>query len=377
MNFLTQLDFFLRKKRFFINLGILFLAMLIFAACQTRYVVWDEQIWRYQKERERDSISEESIATEYITITPPLRTDTYPLYPDSDIVGGLHIITSHQDDTLFELARRYGLGMNEITSANPNIDPYLPGEGTPIVLPTQYMLPDAPRKGIVLNLAAMRLFYYPKPKKGEMPVVITHPVGIGRVKWRTPEGRTRVIKKRVDPYWIVPASVRAEHAAAGNPLPAAVPPGPDNPLGRFAMTLAIPGYLIHGTNKPAGIGMRVSHGCIRLYPEDIETLFKKVPVGTRVLIINQPYVAGLHDGTIHLEAHNPLEEDRRTKKGSMKHIKAVVKKAIKKNGADVISVDWEKAKRIALLGYGYPLAISYGTPEPEELLASIPVYRKP
>jgi Uncharacterized protein conserved in bacteria len=310
-------------------------------------------------------------------VKPPPRTDTYPLRADSDRVGELHVVTARHADTLLDIARRYDLGYNEITDANPGVDPWLPGEGTPVLLPTQFLLPDAPRKGVVLNLAAMRLFYYPEPKPGEAPVVITHPTGIGRENWPTPRGLTRVTKKVVNPVWHVPTSIQAEHAAAGDPLPAVVPPGPDNPLGRYAMRLDIPGYLIHGTNKPAGIGMRISHGCVQLYPEDIETLFDQVPIGTEVRIVNQPYLAGWHEGTLYLEAHKPLTEQNHALNESLNPIVRVVEKAIKNTANSATSVDWEKAQRLARLGYGIPVAISPGTPDLNELLAAVPVYETP
>ncbi len=228
---------------------------------------------------------------------------------ENDVVGQVQILIAREEDTLPEIARRYDLGYEEIVTANPDVDPWLPQAGTRIVLPTQFILPSGPRQGIVLNLASMRMFYFPRPEPGQPQEVITHPIGIGRVGWSTPLGDTTVTAKARDPVWYVPASVRKEHAEAGDPLPAVVQPGPDNPLGRFAMRLDIPGYLIHGTNKPFGVGMRVSHGCIRLYPEDIERLYEKVPRGTRVRIVNEPYQVGWLDGELFLEAHAPLEDD--------------------------------------------------------------------
>lgn len=229
--------------------------------------------------------------------------------PDNDVVGQVQVLLAKDEDTLPQIARRFNLGYEEIVSANPGVDPWLPGEGTEITLPTQFILPSGPRQGIVLNLASMRLFYFPEPQAGEPAEVITHPIGIGRVGWSTPVGETSILAKARDPVWYVPASVRKEHLEAGDPLPPVVQPGPDNPLGRFAMRLGIPGYLIHGTNKPFGVGMRVSHGCIRLYPEDISRLFDRVPKGTTVRIVNEPYQVGWLDGQLYLEAHTPLEDD--------------------------------------------------------------------
>ncbi len=189
------------------------------------------------------------------------------------------------------------------------MDPWLPGKGTPIVLPTQYVLPDVERRGVVLNIASKRLFYFPAPAEGEQQQVLTYPIGIGRVGWETPLGDTTVISKARNPHWWVPASVRREHAEMGDPLPSVVPPGPDNPLGHRVLKLEMPGYLIHGTNAPYGVGMRVSHGCVRLYPENIELLYEFVEIGEQVTIVNEPYLFGRADGTLFFEAHEPLEDD--------------------------------------------------------------------
>lgn len=228
---------------------------------------------------------------------------------DIDVVGKLRLITAKQEETLLDIAREYSVGYNEITKANPSLDPWMPGEGTPVVIPTRYILPDVPRKGLVLNLPEMRIYYYPTPKNGEVPKVVTYPVGIGRMDWETPRGLTSITQKKKDPTWTPPASIRAEHAANGDPLPTVVPAGPDNPLGTRALRLGLPSYLLHGTNKPYGVGMRVSHGCVRLRQEDIEELFDIIGVGERVNIINQPLKIGRFGGALFMEFHQPLEED--------------------------------------------------------------------
>jgi L,D-transpeptidase ErfK/SrfK len=242
---------------------------------------------------------------------PPIVSDRFEIAPDSDVVGEVQVIRARYEDTFTDIARAYDLGYDELEQANPGVDPWLPGAGTRIVLPTRFILPDAPREGIVLNIGAKRIFYYPKVAAGEPAVVITHPVGIGREGWGTPIGATTVVSKVKDPVWTVPASIRKEHADAGDPLPARVPAGPDNPLGAFALRLGFQSYLIHGTNKPSGIGMRVSHGCVQLFPEDIESLFSQVPVGTRVQIVNQPRLLGWDGGNLYLEVHPALEDDQR------------------------------------------------------------------
>lgn len=248
---------------------------------------------------------------------PPIVSSRFELTPGNDVVGELQVIRSRYEDTFVDIARAYDLGYDELVDANPGVDPWLPGAGTRIVLPTQFVLPEGPREGLVLNIGAKRIYYFPKPAAGETPVVITHPVGIGREGWSTPIGTTKVVSKVKDPVWTVPASIRKEHAAAGDPLPARVPPGPDNPLGAYALRLGFPSYLIHGTNKPSGIGMRVSHGCIQMFPEDIEELFQQVSVGTPVRIVNQPQMLGWHNGNLYLEVHPALEDDRRNLKASL------------------------------------------------------------
>lgn len=239
------------------------------------------------------------------------QADTFILPPaDIDVIGQVETITAGRDDTLLDIARRYDLGQNEILYANPAVDRWLPEENSVVVLPTRFILPNVERTGLVLNLPEMRLYYFPKPGRGESPVVITHPVSVGRMDWETPLGKTSIINKQIDPEWRPPQSLKDEAIAEGNdPLPDVVKAGPDNPLGRYAMRLGIPGYLIHSTNKPYGVGMRVTHGCLRMYPEDIEKLFDDIPVGTPVLLINEPIKLGWFAGTLFVELHPPLEED--------------------------------------------------------------------
>ncbi|MDJ0940379.1 MAG: L,D-transpeptidase family protein [Woeseiaceae bacterium] len=245
-----------------------------------------------------------------------------PLHPNRfvvesaevDVIGEPQVVLTAETDTLSDLAREYGLGYDEIVAANPGVNPWLPGEGTPVLLPTQYVLPDAPREGLVLNIASKRVFYFPTlpiehSEEDTSQIVLTFPIGIGRVGWETPLGESVIISKAKDPTWYVPASVRREHAEMGDPLPSVVPPGPDNPLGTRVLKLDMPGYLLHGTNQPFGVGMRVSHGCVRLYPENIEYLYELVDIGEPVRIINEPYLLGRRDGEWYFESHAPLEDD--------------------------------------------------------------------
>lgn len=227
---------------------------------------------------------------------------TYALSPyGSPVIGHTHWVSARAEDTLLDIGRRFDLGYWDMVLANPDVNIWVPGAGTRVLIPSHFILPSAPREGIVVNVPELRLYYYPPATEDEPRQVITHPAGLGRPNWATPLGHTKIVEKIVDPAWYPPPSIRAEHAARGNPLPAVVPPGPNNPLGQYALILDMPGYLIHGTNKPYGVGMRVSHGCIRLYPEDIESLFHHVSRGTPVHIIDQPYKLAWHRGELLLE----------------------------------------------------------------------------
>ena len=227
-----------------------------------------------------------------------------------DVVGQVTVIQASYDVTLVDIARRHGLGYHDIVRANPDVNVWLPGEGTEVTLPTQFVLPSGPREGLVLNLAEYRMYYYPEAKPGKPAYVMTYPISIGRMDWETPIGLTSVIAKVTNPSWYPPASVRQERIDEGrSALPTIVPPGPENPLGSRAMRLGLPGYLIHGTNRPAGVGMRVTHGCIRMFPEDIEFLFDKVPVNTRVRILNEPIKVGWNGDEILMEVHPVLEHN--------------------------------------------------------------------
>lgn len=301
------------------------------------------------------------------TVAP---SDRFLLPADgSDLIGDVQVTVAHHHDTLHDIARRYDLGYQEIVAANPGVDPWLPGQGTRVILPTQFVLPKGKREGLILNLASMRLFYFPKPGDGEAPVVITHPIGIGREGWQTPEGPSYITQKVVRPSWTVPASVLRESAEKGEPLEPIVPPGPDNPLGSHAMRLSLPGYLIHGTNKSYGVGMRVSHGCVRLYPEDIARLFPEVPLGTRVRIINEPYLTGWRDGRLYLDAHKPLSEQAAQ---SGKKLVALEQALAVKAAYGKVVIDWAKARKVANEARGIPVPISTGSPDLAGLLARAP-----
>jgi len=298
----------------------------------------------------------------------PLATHTFTIDPDrDDVVGELQVTTAGEEDTLSDIARRFNIGYDEITRANPGVDPWLPRAGTPILLPTRFVLPNAPRTGVVVNLPALRLYYFPPRKPGEPQKVITHPIGIGLVGWSTPEGTTKVVSKKADPWWYPPLSVRREHQRDGDPLPAKVAPGPDNPLGRHALRLGWPSYLIHGTNQPYGVGMRASHGCIRMYPEDIASLFEDIPVGTKVTVVNQPLVYGWHDGHLYVQSFPVMEDDSRQHAISEK---VLLKAALAKGGTGgkpvVVGGAPAKAKNTAAVARDKAVA----TPSPDAGLAA-------
>ncbi len=293
---------------------------------------------------------------------------TYPLPPPgSDLVGELTTVTVDDGETLIDLARHHGLGYNEIVAANPGLDPWLPPVGAEVVLPTRYILPSAPREGIIINLAEMRLYYYPPPAPGGDAVVMTFPIGIGQEGWSTPIGITRVIDKVENPTWTVPQSIRRAHAEAGTPLPAVVPPGPDNPLGNHAMRLGWTSYLIHGTNKTFGVGMRVSHGCIRMYPEDIEALFERVPLSTPVWIIDQPYKLGRDNGRLYMEAHAPVENPDRPPADNFPTILAAIEAVTHADAQEQVG---RRAASIAGAMTGTPEAVAEVRPPRIDGLAS-------
>ncbi len=291
-----------------------------------------------------------------VELHEPLDSTTFVLDEAGQrVVGRVQIVLASADDTFSDMARTYGLGYDDLLNANPGVDPWLPGEGTPVVLPTQFVLPPGPREGIVLNIAAKRLFYFPESAPGEPRRVVTHPIGIGRVGWATPTGSAKVIAKAENPTWYVPLSVRKEHREMGDPLPAVVPPGPDNPLGHRVLKLDIEGYLIHGTNQPYGVGMRVSHGCVRLYPENIETLYAATALGTPVTIVNEPVLGAWQDGRYYLQAHPVLEDDERSA-GDLLDAEldraAAVAKYFERDAANALAAE------VVEMARGYPRAIA-------------------
>ncbi len=270
----------------------------------------------------------------------------YPLSsPDDAVVGQDQTVETVYEDTLYDLARKYSLGSEELIRVNSGIDPWLPGASKKLLIPGRHILPPGPREGIVVNLSEHRLYYYPKPKRGGAREVITYPVSIGRMDWRTPLGLTHEISKQKDPIWYPPKSVLKEHIQDGNPLPVSVPPGPDNPLGRYRIRLAVGNgtYLIHGTNNPIAVGLAVTHGCIRMYPEDVAALFPLIPVGTPVRLINTPVKVAWVDGELLLEVHPPVDAQGQSFEPNIDQFSDLLRAAV---GDTTVAINWDYAREV-------------------------------
>ncbi|MAT84171.1 MAG: L,D-transpeptidase [Gammaproteobacteria bacterium] len=264
---------------------------------------------------------------------------------DTQVVGAVTSVRVRYEDTLASVAQQHGLGYRELLDANPEVDPWIPGEGTEVVLPTAYVLPSAPREGVVINVAEYRLYYYPPDKD----MVVTYPVGLGRDEFRTPLGSSRIVMAIENPSWTPTESSRQEHAAAGNPLPPVVPPGPENPLGSLALMLDLPGYFIHGTNQPFGVGQMVSHGCIRLYEPHIATLAELTRKGTPVHIVHEPYKVGWRGDSLFVEAHRGVYTD-----ADPADLAQQVEAATKNRAA---VIDWARVQEVAQSPTGVPSRI--------------------
>jgi len=272
-------------------------------------------------------------------------TENFHFDEHHEVLGKNKRYTVKENESLYEIARKYKTGFNEITAANPGIDPYVPGKGSLLILPTSRLLPDTSlAPGIVINLSEMRLYYFFR-KKGRT-LVRTYPIGIGDQGTNTPLGTFHVVEKIPHPAWHVPESIRKEKPE----LPAVVPPGPDNPMGDYALRLSRETVLIHGTDVPWGIGRRVSHGCIRLYPEDIMELFRLVPVHSRVIIVQQPVKTGVSNGRVYVE----VSEDSGL--WNFDYLDNAKTTLMKKGLFDKVNIS--KLKRAIREKRGYPVDIS-------------------
>ena len=305
---------------------------------------------------------------------------TFPNSPSATVVGEVQFVTAKYEDTLLNIAEEFELGYEELVAANPKLDSWLPGEGNHVILPSKFIVPATMSKGIHINLAEYRLYYFPEKEN----TVITFPISIGRGGWDTPLGAAQVTSKLVNPAWHPPESIRREHAEEGDPLPRVVPPGPDNPLGNYALQLNLPSYLIHGTNKPYGIGMKATHGCIRLRPQNIASLFKQVSVKTPVEIVWQPFKVGIKDNVIYFEAH-PAKSEYETileepSNASKKHRASALTDSIRQvlQLADEASVeiDWLNLADIVKESRGIPFPINQ-TPIKDVTRDSISIVEAP
>jgi L,D-transpeptidase ErfK/SrfK len=295
-----------------------------------------------------------------------------PANKDDSVIIQYHdnvpLTRSEQDETLLDVARRFTLGQMEVVRLNQELDRWQIKKGTIVRLANKRILPDTPRDGVTLNISEYRMYYYPPAPKGQQASqVFSYAHGIGRQDWKTPLGKTKIAKKVKDPVWNPPESIRREHAANGDPLPAIVPPGPHNPLGAYALHLALPGeYRIHGTDidKIFGIGMQITHGCVRMYPEDIEALYNSVKIGTPVYIVKQPIKVGWLDNVLYIEAHPDLEGEEMTQDQRYEMALGLITKA---NNQDLPEFD-QKALNHALQKLdGDPTPIYERLPPMEEL----------
>jgi L,D-transpeptidase ErfK/SrfK len=274
-----------------------------------------------------------------------------------DTIGEMHNYTTWSDnEDLLDIARGDELGLIELMVVNPGVDPWLPSRGVQLTLPTMHILPETPRKGIVINTADLRLYYY-DAEDG----YFSFPLGVGRDGYLTPTGTTKVVRKKDHPSWYLTPSEIRDHPE----LPRVVPPGDDNPLGEYALYLGWPTYLIHGTNTPWGIGRRTSRGCIRMYPEDIEWLFQKVPIGTSVTVVNQPVKLGWKDDELYIEVQPSTKQIDAMEESSKSPpppdpvpLAQEADRILAKAGTEAERLDWPAIERALADRQGYPIRIT-------------------
>jgi L,D-transpeptidase ErfK/SrfK len=304
-------------------------------------------------------------------------TYSMPINKDDGVVIQYHdnvpLTRVEKDETLLDVARRFLLGQTEIVNLNADLDRWQIKKDTIVRLPNKRILPDSPHNGITLNISEYRMYYYPPAPKGQPAQVMSFAHGVGRQDWKTPLGETKVAKKIKDPVWHPPESIRIEHAANGDPLPAIVPPGPHNPLGAYALYLALPGeYRIHGTDidKIYGIGMQITHGCVRMYPEDIEALYNSVKVGTPVYIVKQPIKVGWLDNVLYVEAHPDLEGEEMSHDQRYQVALSLIEKA---NNHELVEFDQKILNQALQKLDGDPVAIYERLPPIETAPDSAPI----
>lgn len=272
--------------------------------------------------------------------------------PSPDLIGRLEFRKADAEDTFVDLAPELGIGYVELTLANQHLDPWVPKAGARIVIPDIHLLPSSPREGIIVNTGDMRLYHF---LPGEAPR--SYPIGIAKEGYATPHGDTKVVRKKEKPIWYPSSSALRDEPT----LPRAVPPGPDNRLGEFALYLGWPTYLIHGTNDPRGVGRHSSRGCIRLYPAHIEELFARVPVGTKVRVVHEPVKLGWVAGELYLEVHPEqdralaLDESGKLELEPARDLRSIVTKAA---GKEIDRVNWDRVARVSHFSAGIPVRIT-------------------
>ena len=295
----------------------------------------------------------------------PARATTYTLSGDDDeVVGADQTVVTVYEDTLYDLARKYSLGSEEIIRVNPGVDPWLPGAGKKLLIPSRYILPPGPHVGIIVNLPEHRLYYYPKRQRGRLQEVMTFPVSVGKLGRHTPLGSTYIRDKRKNPVWYPTKSILAEHVKERDPIPAMVPSGPDNPLGLFAMRLAMGDgtYEIHGTNNPIAVGLPITHGCIRMYPQDVATLYPLVPVGTPVRLINDPVKVAWVDGELLLEAHPPVDAQGRSFEPKVDQFAQLLRSTV---GDSTVAINWDYAREVLQKANGVIATVALAADDPD------------
>jgi L,D-transpeptidase ErfK/SrfK len=286
-----------------------------------------------------------------LVASPDARAAAYSIgTPETQVVGAIIPLRTRYEDTLASVAEAQGLGWRELVDANPQVDPWLPGDGTVIDLPTKYILPSGAREGVVINVSEFRLYYF--PPGGNM--VVTFPVGLGRLDFPTPLVNTRIRAAVPNPSWSPGPTARREHAERGNPLPAVVPPGPDNPMGSMAIVLGIPSYFIHGTNQPFAVGQTASLGCIRMYNHHVETLAEMARSGVPVRIVNEPYKVGWRDGELFVEIHEDIYSMSKPGDLEKKITEAVDNRSV--------AIDWDTIRKLAEKPTGVPTRALMATP---------------
>jgi L,D-transpeptidase ErfK/SrfK len=287
-----------------------------------------------------------------------LTAATFEYQENDEVVGQIVLHTIKEGDNFLNLAQTYRIGFDELVDANPDVDPWIPEQDQQIVIPSQFVLPNVKRDGVVINLAELRIYHFYKSPQGKS-LVSTYPISIGKGgEWNTPLTETFITRKQEKPSWYPPESIRKEHEENNDPLPRVVPPGPDNPLGDYSLRLALPGYLIHGTRVPEGIGMRVTHGCIRLHPIGIEKLFSQVKVKTPVLIVNQPYKIGWRGDKLYVETHSEVKEQSASASSNLTEFVQLVINQTKNDEQNYYEIFWERGYQEAREKRGVPFVIS-------------------